>query len=151
MSSVGTEKWNGMVGGGGDGFEASDAGGNVFNEVVTGHVAFGSRKLGRSGGTTVGRRGKMRGDRGRGKGNRRGSTRGEKSRKNVVAIVDNGCEGRVLYLGEEEGGWSWWIGWKEADELECFSMGAVASNAVILGDGFVEGGRNVKKPGAAEL
>ena len=57
MSSVGTEKWNGMVGGGGDGFEANDAGGNVFNEVVTGHVAFGSRKLGRSGGTTVGRRG----------------------------------------------------------------------------------------------
>ena len=93
----------------------------------------------------------MKGDRGRGKGNRRGRTRGEKSRRNVVAIVDSGREGRVLYLGEEEGGWSWWIRWKEANELECFGMGAVASNAIILGDGFVEGGGNVEKPGAAEL
>ena len=86
---------------------------------------------------------KMRGDRGRGKGNRRGSTRG--------AIVDSGCEGRVLNLGKENGRGSWRIGWKEANELECFSVGAVASDAIILGDGLVEGGGNVEKPGAAEL
>ena len=67
MGSVGSEKWNGMIGGGGDGFKSSDASGNVFNEVVTGHVAFGRRGLGRSGGTTAGRRGKMGGNRGRGK------------------------------------------------------------------------------------
>ena len=75
MGSVGSEKWNGMVGGGGDGFKASDAGGNVLNEVVTGHVAFGSRGLGGSRGTTVGRRGKKGGNRGRGRRHRRGSAR----------------------------------------------------------------------------
>ena len=69
----------------------------------------------------------------------------------MVAIVDSGCEGRVLNLGKEEGRGSWRIGWKEANELERFSMGAVASNAIVLGDGFVEGGGNVEKPGAAEL
>ena len=57
MSSVGTEKWNGMAGGRGCGFEAGNAGGDVLNEVVAGHVAFRRRGLGRSGGTTVGRRG----------------------------------------------------------------------------------------------
>ena len=71
----------------------------------------------------------------------------------MVAIVDSRCEGRVLNFEEEEeeGRGSWRIGWKEANELECFSVGAVASNAIILGDGFVEGGGNVEKPGAAEL
>ena len=69
----------------------------------------------------------------------------------MVVIVDSGCEGRVLNFGEEEGRGSWRIGWKEADELECFSVGAVASNAVSFGDGFVEGGGDVEKPGAAEL
>ena len=54
-----------MVGGGGDGFKASDAAGNVLNEVVTGHVAFGSRGLGGPKGTTVGKRGETGGIRGR--------------------------------------------------------------------------------------
>ena len=65
--------------------------------------------------------------------------------------MDGGCEGGVLNFGVEEGGGSWRIGWKKADELECFGVGAVASNAVIFGDGFVEGGGNVGEPGAAEL
>ena len=60
MSSVGTEKLNGMVGGGGDGFKASDAGGNVLNEVVTGHVAFGRRGLGGSRWTMDGRKHRCR-------------------------------------------------------------------------------------------
>ena len=30
--------------------------------------------------------------------------------------------------------------WKEADKLESFGVGAIAGNAVVLGDGFVECG-----------
>ena len=43
------------------------------------------------------------------------------------------------------------IRWKEADELECLGMGAVARNAKVLGNGFVEGGGKVEEPSAAKL
>ena len=62
----------------------------------------------------------------------------------MVAIVDSGCEGRVLNFGEEEGRGSWRIGWKETDELECFGVGAVASNAVVFGNNLVDGGGDVE-------
>ena len=68
-----------------------------------------------------------------------------------MPIVDSRCEGRVLNFGGEEGRGSWWIGWKEANELERLSVGAVASNAIVLSNGLVECGGKVKEPGAAEL
>ncbi len=43
------------------------------------------------------------------------------------------------------------IRWKEADELECLGMGAIARNAKVLGNGFVEGGGKVEEPSAAKL
>ena len=87
---------------------------------------------------------------GRRKGRRSDGGR-KKSRKNVMTIVDSRGEGRVLNLGGKEGRGSRWTRWKEADKLERLGMGAVASNAIVLGNGFVEGGGNVEKPGAAEL
>ena len=54
-----------MISGGGDSLKTSDAGGNVFNEVVTGHVAFGRRRLGGPRRTNVGTRGERGGSRGR--------------------------------------------------------------------------------------
>ena len=65
--------------------------------------------------------------------------------------MDGGSEGRVLDFGVEEGGRSWGLGWKEADELECFGMGTVARDAVFFGDGFVEGGGNIEQPRVAKL
>ena len=66
-------------------------------------------------------------------------------------MVDGGCEGGVLDLGEEEGRGGRGIRWEETDKLECFGVGAVAGNAVIFGNGFVEGGRNIEQPRAAKL
>ena len=86
-----------------------------------------------------------------GKGGRRGPRRGEKSGKDVVAIVDSGGEGGVLNFGEEKGGGSGWIRWKKTDELESFGVGATASNTIIFGDGCIDGGGNVEKPGVAKL
>ena len=68
-----------------------------------------------------------------------------------MPIVDSRRKGKVLNFGGEKGKGRRWIGWKEANELERLSVGAVASNAIVLGNGFVEGGGDVKKPGAAEL
>ena len=87
-----------------------------------------------------------------GRGERRGSAGGrEKGGENVMPIVDSRREGRVLNFGGEKGRGRGWIGWKEANELERLCVGAVASNAIVLGYGFVEGGGDVKEPGAAEL
>ena len=68
-----------------------------------------------------------------------------------MTIVDSRGEGRVLNLGGKEGRGSRRIRWKEADKLECLGMGAVACNAIVLGNGFVEGGGDVQEPRAAEL
>ena len=62
----------------------------------------------------------------------------------MVAIVDTGGEWGVLNFGKEEGRGSRRLGWKETDELECFGVGAVASNAVVFGNGLVDGGGNVE-------
>ena len=48
---------------------------------------------------------------------------------------EGGTEG-----GGEEGGGGRRLRWKEADKLESFGMGAIAGNAVVFGDGFVECG-----------
>ena len=116
MGGIGPEKWNGVVSGGGGSFKPSDAGRNVFNEVVIGHIAFRRRGLGGPRRTTVGRKGTRGGEKGggvtkwsgvrggsSGKGKRGGPRRGEKSGKNMVAIVDSGSEGGVLNFGEEKG------------------------------------------------
>ena len=88
--------------------------------------------------------GKGGGSSGKGRGGRRGPRRGEKSGKDVVAIVDSGGEGGVLNFGEEKGGGSGWIRWKETDELESFGVGAIASNTIIFGDGFIDGGGDIE-------
>ena len=59
--------------------------------------------------------------------------------------------GGVLDFRGKEGGRSWWIRWKEADELKGFGVGASASNAVILGNGLVDGSGDVEKPSIANL
>ncbi len=87
-----------------------------------------------------------------GRGERRGSAGGrEKSGENVMPIVDSRRKGRVLIFGGEKGRGRRWIGWKEANELERFSVGAIASNAIVLSYGFVECGGKIKEPGATEL
>ena len=58
--------------------------------------------------------------------------------------MDSGGEGGVLNFGEEERRGSRRIGWKETDELECFGVGAVASNAVVFGNGLVDGGGDIE-------
>ena len=68
-----------------------------------------------------------------------------------MPIVDSRRKGRVLNFGGEKGRGRRWIGWKEANELERLSVGAVASNAIVLSNGFVRSGGKVKEPGAAEL
>ena len=68
-----------------------------------------------------------------------------------MAIVDSGSEGGVLDFREEEGRGGRRIRWKKTDKLECFGVGAVAGNAVIFGNGFVEGGRNIEQPRVAKL
>ena len=140
-----------MVGGGGDSLKTSDASRNVFNEVVIGQIAFRRRGLGgprrtKGGGGMRGKgvSGKGGGSSGRGRGGRRGPRRGEKSGKDVVAIVDSGGEGGVLNFGGEKGRGSGRIRWKETDELESFGVGAVASNAIFFGDGFIDGGRDIE-------
>ena len=65
--------------------------------------------------------------------------RGKKSGENVVAIVDSGCEGRVLNFGKEKGGGSGWIRWEETDELESFGVGTIAGDAIVFGDGLING------------
>ena len=64
-----------MISGGGDSLKTSDAGGNVFNEVVTGHVAFGRRRLGGPRRTNVGTREERGGSRGRRQWTRRRGSR----------------------------------------------------------------------------
>ena len=54
-----------------------------------------------------------------------------------MPIVDSRRKGRVLNFGGEKGRGRGWIGWKEANELERLSVGAVASNAIVLSNGFV--------------
>ena len=139
MGGVGTEQGNRMVGGRGDGFKASDACGMVINEVVTGHVALGCGRLGGPSGPRQGRRKERRETLGRG-GGKGGPRCGEKSGKNVVAIVNGGGKGGILNFGREERRGSRWIRWKKADKLESLGVGAVTSNAVVFGDGFVECG-----------
>ena len=69
----------------------------------------------------------------------------------MVAIVDSGSEGGVLNFGGEIGRGRRRIGWKETDELESFGVGAVASNAIIFGNGFIDGGGDIEKPRVAKL
>ena len=57
-----------------------------------------------------------------------------------MTIVDGGGKGRILNLGGEKGGESRWFRWKEANKLESFGVGAIAGDAVVFGDGFVECG-----------
>ena len=54
--------------------------------------------------------------------------------------MDGESEGRVLDFGVEEGGGSWGLGWKEADKVKSFGVGAIAGNTVVFGDGFVKCG-----------
>ena len=61
-----------------------------------------------------------------------------------MTIVDSRGEGRVLNFGEEKGGGSGWIRWKETDELESFGVGTIASDAIIFGDGFIDGGGDIE-------
>ena len=68
-----------------------------------------------------------------------------------MAIVDSGSEGGVLDFREEEGRGGRRIRWKKTDKLECFGVGAVAGNAVVFGDGFVQGGGDVEQPGVVKL
>ena len=51
---------------------------------------------------------------------------------------------RILIFGREERRGSGWIRWKEADMLESLGVGAIASNAISSGDGFVDGGRDIE-------
>ena len=46
--------------------------------------------------------------------------------------------------GRKEGRGSRRLGWKKTDKLECFGVGAVASNAVVFGNGLVDGGGDVE-------
>ena len=68
-----------------------------------------------------------------------------------MPIVDSRRKGRVLNFGGEKGRGRRWIGWKEANELERLSVGAVACDAVVFSNGFVECGRQIKEPGRSEL
>ena len=43
------------------------------------------------------------------------------------------------------------LGWKQADKLKSLCVRPRACNAVVFGNGFVNGGRNVKKPIVAKL
>ena len=57
-----------------------------------------------------------------------------------MAIVNGGGERRVWDFGGEKGWWSGGIRGEETNELESLGVGAVASDAVVFGDGFVKGG-----------
>ena len=161
MGSNRPEEWNRVGAGGGSGSgkgtKASDASIIDNNETVSRRGARrsgGLRRERRTAESGTGHRAHRGGGRGRNGGRRKGgrSDGGRKeSRKNVMTIVDNGGEGRVLNRGGKEGRGSGWIRWKEADRLERFGMEAVACNAIVLGNGFVEGGGNVEEPRAAEL
>ena len=65
--------------------------------------------------------------------------------------MDSRGEGGVLNFGGEERGSSGRIRRKETDELKSFGVGAIASNAIIFGDGFIDGGRDIEKPRVAKL
>ena len=69
----------------------------------------------------------------------------------MVAIVNSGSEGRVLDLGGKERGRRRGIRGEKADELKSLSVGAVAGDAVVLGDGLIKCGRDVKKPSGPKL
>ena len=69
----------------------------------------------------------------------------------MVAIVDGGSERGVLNLGREKGRRSSRFRWKQADKLKSFCVRPRACNAVVFGNGFVNGGRNFKKPIVAKL
>ena len=87
-----------MVGGGGDSLKTSDAGGNVFNEVVVGHIAFRRRGLGGPRRTTVGRKGTRGGETGGGVTKWSGVGRGE-----MGGERGEGKEGREQWQREEGG------------------------------------------------
>ena len=58
--------------------------------------------------------------------------------------MDSGGEGGVLNFGEETGGGRGWIRWKETHELESFGVGTIASDAIVFGDGFIDGGGDIQ-------
>ena len=57
-----------------------------------------------------------------------------------MSIVNSGGKGGILDFGGEERKGGRRFRWKEADKLESFGVGAIAGNAVVFGDGFVECG-----------
>ena len=122
-----------------------------------------------AGGRGKGRK-KGRGRRGRNRQSKRGEkggTRGgEKRGENVVAIVDggseggalnvvavvnSGSEGGIMDLGREKRRKSSWFGREQTDKLQCFRVRPRACNAIVFSNGFVDSGRNVKKPVVAKL
>ena len=89
-----------------------------------------------------------------GQSRRRGRGRGgggNEGRENVEPIVDGGCEGRVLYFSGEKTRRSRRAWWKKTDELHNFTMRSNTSNAIVFGNGFVKGGRNIQEPRTSKL